>query len=80
MSPPQSSKINVSETIYDRPNVGTYQVNPDCTIVIHLLLPGPPFVIEERGITVDRGNEIRAIVTEPPLLMLSSVQRRVHSK
>jgi hypothetical protein len=71
---------SLSGIVRDRPGFGTYEVNADCSLVAFLLLPGPPFSIEERGVIVDSGNEIRAIVAEPLPVMVSSVHRRVQSR
>jgi hypothetical protein len=46
---------------------------------VWLALPdgNPGITIEERMVIVDRGNEIRSIVTSPLAVMVSTVQKRV---
>ena len=60
----------------DRPGSGTYQVNPDCSGVT-LFQPEPGITIEERMVIVDRGNEIRSIVSSPLAVMVSPEQKRI---
>ena len=69
-------KGSVTGIVPDRPGSGTYQVNPDCSGVT-LFQPGPGITIEERMAIVDRGNEIRSIVTSPLAVMVSTVQKRI---
>src|SRR5581483_3694407 len=42
----------------DRLGVGTYHVNPDCSVVIDFT-PGPGQQLEERAVLVDNGHELR---------------------
>jgi hypothetical protein len=69
-------KGSVTGIVPDRPGSGTYQVNPDCSGVT-LFQPGPGITIEERMVIVDRGNEIRSIVSSPLGVMVSTVQKRI---
>ena len=69
-------KGSVTGIVPDRPGSGTYQVNPDCSGVT-LFQPGPGITIEERMVIVDRGNEIRSIVGNPLVVMVSTVQKRI---
>ncbi len=69
-------KGSVTGIVPDRPGSGTYQVNPDCSGVT-FFQPGPGITIEERMVIVDRGNEIRSIVSSPLAVMVSSVQKRI---
>jgi hypothetical protein len=69
-------KGSVTGIVPDRPGSGTYQVNPDCSGVT-LFQPGPGITIEERMVIVDRGNEIRSIVSSPLAVMVSTEQKRI---
>ena len=69
-------KGSVTGVVPDRPGSGTYQVNPDCSGVT-LFQPGPGITIEERMVIVDRGNEIRSIVSSPLAVMVSTVQQKI---
>ena len=69
-------KGSVTGLVPDRPGSGTYQVNSDCSGVT-LFQPGPGITIEERMVIVDRGNEIRSIVSSPLAVMVSTEQKRI---
>jgi hypothetical protein len=69
-------KGSVTGIVPDRPGFGTYQVNPDCSGVT-LFQPGPGITIEECMVIVDRGNEIRSIVSSPLAVMVSTEQKRI---
>jgi hypothetical protein len=72
-------KGSVTGIVTDRPGSGTYQVNEDCTAVT-LFQPGPGITLEERMVIVDKGHEIRTIVSSPQSVMVSSVQKRIDSR
>ena len=63
----------------DSQSFGTYQVNDDCTGVIHAE-PLPGVVIEERMVIVDDGREIRAVVMTPTPVVITSVHQRIHQR
>jgi hypothetical protein len=69
-------KGSVTGIVPDRPGSGTYQVNADCSGVT-LFQPAPGITLEERMVIVDRGNEIRTIVSSPLAVMVSTVQKRI---
>ena len=69
-------KGSVTGIVPDRPGSGTYQVNPDCSGVT-LFQPGPGITVEERMVIVNRGNEIRSIVSSPLAVMVSTEQKRI---
>ncbi len=71
-----TSRARSPESVPDRPGSGTYQVNPDCSGVT-LFQPGPGITIEERMVIVDRGSEIRSIVSSPLAVMVSTEQKRI---
>jgi hypothetical protein len=60
----------------DRPGVGTYQVNDDCSVDV-FFQPAPGILIRERAVLVDNGREVRSITLEPPTTMVTSVQIRM---
>ena len=60
----------------DRPGVGTYEVNDDCTGTTRFV-PGPGVVVEERFVLLDYGHEIRSITTSPQPIMVTTVGKRV---
>lgn len=60
----------------DRPGVGTYEVNEDCTAVAHFQ-PGPGISLEERMVIVADGDEVLSIVSSPLPVMMSGRQTRV---
>jgi hypothetical protein len=68
-------KGSVTGIVPDRPGSGTYQVNPDCSMVTQRV-PAPGIFLEERMVIVDRGNEIRSIVATPAGVMVTTVGRR----
>jgi hypothetical protein len=65
-----------SGTVPDREGFGTYQVNRDCTAVVHLE-PGPGILIEERLVIVDEGREILSATMLPPPVMVTGVSRKI---
>jgi hypothetical protein len=69
-------KGSITGIVPDRPGSGTYQVNPDCSGVT-VFQPAPGITLEERMVIVDRGNEIRSIVSSPLPVMTTSVQKRI---
>jgi hypothetical protein len=72
-------KGSVTGIVPDRPGIGTYQVNEDCTGTTQFQ-PGPGVMIEERMVIVDGGREIRSITSSPLPLMVSSVQQRIERR
>jgi hypothetical protein len=61
----------------DRPGSGTYQVNPDCTFATQFVPgPGAP-VIEERGVIVELGKELRTVTVTPMTSMVSTHSQRI---
>jgi hypothetical protein len=64
----------------NRPGVGTYQVDADCTGTA-TFQPGPnlPTLIE-RLVIVRDGREIRTITASPATVMVTGVQQRIHTR
>jgi len=60
----------------DRPGVGTYDVNEDCTAVA-VFQPGPGISLEEHMVVVAGGDEVLSIVVSPLPVMMSGRQTRV---
>jgi len=69
----------ISGTTPDRHGAGTYQVNPDCTVIIHALPAqrAPNILLEERMVIVDDGRELLHATMQPPPVMVTSVSRRI---
>jgi hypothetical protein len=61
----------------DQPGWGTYTVNPDCSGTKTLWLEGLPFPIENRIVILDKGDEIRIVVTSPPPIVVAGQGRRI---
>lgn len=75
-------KGSVTGIVPDRPGMGTYEVNPDCS-GITLFQPdpnNPNLVIKERIVVLRGGREIRSITESPAPLMVSSVAKRIKDK
>ena len=74
-----SIKGSVTGIVPNRPGFGTYEVSADCTGTTSFQPDpnNPNFVIVERFVIVDGGNEIRSIGETPAALMVTSVARRV---
>ena len=70
---------SVSGHVPDRPGKGTYTVNPDCTGVAKLEIPGVAFQPEERFVIVEDGNAFTAATSSPATLMISAQGRRIAS-
>ena len=69
-------KGSMSGIVPDRPGAGTYEVNPDCSGVIHFE-PAPGVFIEERIVIVDHGHEVRSITAAPPPIMVTAVFKKM---
>jgi hypothetical protein len=67
---------SISGTTPDRHGVGTYQVNPDCTVIVHAQ-PAPNILLEERMVIVDDGRELLSATMQPPPVMVTAVSRRI---
>jgi hypothetical protein len=74
-----SIKGSVTGIVPNRPGLGTYEVSADCTGTTSFQPDpnNPNFVIVERFVIVDGGNEIRSIGETPAALMVTSVATRV---
>lgn len=59
-----------------RYGVGTYRVNPDCTVDIEFH-PAPGATILERGVIVDGGAEIRTATVIPAGVMVTATHKRI---
>jgi len=72
-------KGSVTGIVPKRPGSGTYEVDEDCigTTSFQPDPNNPNFVIVERFVIVDGGNEIRSIGESPAALMVTSVAKRV---
>jgi hypothetical protein len=75
-----SVKGSITGIVPNRPGLGTYEVNPDCTGVTSFQPdPNNPFVvIRERLVILDKGKEIRSITETPAPTMVSSVAKRIN--
>jgi hypothetical protein len=74
----QTDNIHGSVTGFtapDRPGMGTYSVKEDCTGVSTLLIQGQP-PVERRFVVVDKGRELRTIVTSPATTMVTATARK----
>jgi hypothetical protein len=68
---------SVTGWVPNRPGSGTYQVNPDCTFATQFVPgPGAP-VIEERGVIVELGKELRTVTVTPMPSMVSTHSQRI---
>ena len=68
---------SVTGWVPNRPGSGTYQVNPDCTFATQFVPgPGAP-VIEERGVIVELGKELRSVTVTPMTSMVSTHSQRI---
>jgi hypothetical protein len=59
-----------------RPGVGTYEVNADCTGVT-TFQPAPGVTIEERFVIVNQGQEVLSMVSSPPPVMMTTIQKKI---
>ncbi len=66
-----------SSAATDQAGWGTYTVNPDCSGTKTLWLEGLPFVIENRIVILDKGDEIRIVVMSPPPIVVTAQGRRI---
>ena len=66
-----SIKGTASGIVPNRYGVGTYEVSDDCSVVL-TFQPVPGFFIEERGVIVDNGFEVRTITVTPPTTMVTA--------
>ena len=73
-------KGSVTGLVPNRPGIGTYEVNPDCTgtTFIQPDPSNPNLEIREIMVIVADGNEIRGIGQTPAPLMVTSGAKRVH--
>jgi|WetSurMetagenome_2_1015567.scaffolds.fasta_scaffold653552_1 hypothetical protein len=55
---------------------GVYRVNDDCTVDIEFH-PAPNVTLQERGVIIDRGNEIRTITVLPAGTMVTATHLRI---
>jgi hypothetical protein len=67
----------ISGTVVDSHESGTYEVNADCTGTATLFIPGIPFPIVSSFVIVDQGREVDEAVLSPPPNLVTAVQRRV---
>jgi hypothetical protein len=72
-------KGSISGITPDRPGDGTYQVNSDCTGSV-MNVPGPGILLEDRFVIVDGGREVRSIVVNPPLVMVTATLKKIDIK
>ena len=70
-------KGSISGWVPDRVGGGTYDVNADCTAVVHFQ-SAPGISVEERLIIVDDGREVRSATMLPLPVMATGVARRLH--
>lgn len=60
----------------NRYGVGTYRVNPDCTIDVEFH-PAPNVTLTERGVVVNGGLEIRTATIAPAGVMVTATHLRI---
>jgi hypothetical protein len=72
-------KGSISGITPNRPGDGTYQVNSDCTGTV-TAVPGPGILLEDQFVIVDGGLEVRSIVVNPPLVMVTATQKKIDIK
>jgi hypothetical protein len=70
-------KGSINGWVPDRVGGGTYDVNADCTAVVHFQR-APGILVEERLIIVDDGREVRSATMLPLPVMATGVARRLH--
>ena len=54
----------------------TYLVNDDCVVIIEFS-PAPGIVIQEKGVLVDNGHELRTITVTPATTMVTATHLRM---
>jgi len=69
-------KGSISGLVPDREGFGTYEVNEDCTGATHFQ-PGPGITIEEKLVIVNKGREVLSMVSNPPPVMITTIQRKI---
>jgi hypothetical protein len=69
-------KGSISGWVPDREGFGKYEVNADCTGVTNFQ-PGPGITIEERFLIVKGGREVLSMVSSPPPVMITTVQKKI---
>jgi hypothetical protein len=70
-------KGSITGWVPDRVGDGIYDVNADCTAVVHFQ-PAPGVLAEERLVIVDDGREVRSATMLPLPVMATGVARRLH--
>ena len=55
---------------------GTYEVNADCTGATSFQ-PAPGVTIEERFVIVNQGQELVSRVSNPPPVMITTIQKKI---
>lgn len=71
-------KGSQSGITFDRPGLGTYSINVDCTGTYTINVAGSPFPIVNRFVIVDGGREFRAVVVSPQAVMVTANGRKVN--
>ncbi|MFO1323775.1 MAG: hypothetical protein U1F15_06895 [Burkholderiales bacterium] len=69
-------KGSITGMVPDRFGMGTYRVNDDCSVIIEFN-PAPGVVIQEKGVLVDNGHEVRTITVTPATTMVTAVHLRM---
>ena len=69
-------KGSLSGITFDRPGLGTYTVNPDCTGNFRITA-GTPFPIVSRFVIVDGGKEFLSVVVSPQGVMVSARAKKI---
>jgi hypothetical protein len=72
-------KGSITGIVPDREGSGTYEVRADCTAVTHFE-PGPGISIEERLVIVEGGRKVFSMVSNPPPVMVTTVQERISTR
>jgi hypothetical protein len=69
-------KNSVTGYVPNRYGTGTYKVNDDCTLDV-TFHPVPTVTLQERGVIVDNGRELRTVTVFPTGLFVTSVAQRI---
>jgi hypothetical protein len=67
----------LSGAVSNRAVSGTYEINPDCSGTVTMIIPGVPVPIVTSIVLVDHGREIEEAVMSPAGNLVTAVQHRV---
>jgi hypothetical protein len=69
-------KGSITGWVPDRVGGGTYEVNADCTAIVHAQ-PGPNILLEERLVIVGDGREVLSATMLPPPVMVTAIAQKL---